>query len=35
MIDDLRSGPILEESFKPRSQENRQSTMHDTKSFDS
>jgi len=35
MIDDLRSGSILEESFKSRSQENRQSKMHDIKSFDS
>jgi len=35
MIDDLRSGPILEASFKSRSQEKRQSKMHDIKSFDS
>ena len=34
MIDDLRSGPILEESFKFRSRENRQSKMQDTKSLD-
>jgi len=35
MIDDLRSGPILEESFKFRSLKDRESKIHDPEHVDS